>query len=317
MYFWTWQTEEVRAMLEWMRAYNARPGVTQKITFTSFDMQFPKVAAEQVRKFAERMDAADRDRIVKAYAWTSQPPPSEVNDPTPPAARKQRKEQVAGVEKLLDSKRAGLPVSEGEFKETRQCARIVSQYLNMVWPEAGDNLYEARDRSMAENVRWLADEAFPGQKIVLWAHNGHVSKGSYGGPSRSMGQFLREWYGPKMYVVGFASDHGSIRAIRMSQTGGMAGGPVPLPLPHATKESVEAAFREGGAPRFLLDLRNIEATTALGKWLQAAHPHRMPGAAYDPDSDGEYATVALPKIYDGIIFLQESTAAKPIGSALK
>src|SRR5579863_10047984 len=44
MYFWTWQTEEVRAMIEWMRDYNRAPGAHPTLTFTSFDMQTPDVA---------------------------------------------------------------------------------------------------------------------------------------------------------------------------------------------------------------------------------------------------------------------------------
>ena len=35
-----------------------------------------------------------------------------------------------------------------------------------------------RDEMMAKNVEWLADEAYPNEKIVLWAHNGHVRFGS-------------------------------------------------------------------------------------------------------------------------------------------
>ncbi len=39
MYFWTWQTEEVLAMVEWMRAYNQAAGSRPQVSFTSFDMQ--------------------------------------------------------------------------------------------------------------------------------------------------------------------------------------------------------------------------------------------------------------------------------------
>jgi len=49
MYFWTWNTEEVLAMVEWMRAYNARSD--RKIHFTGFDMQTPDVATEEVMRF--------------------------------------------------------------------------------------------------------------------------------------------------------------------------------------------------------------------------------------------------------------------------
>ena len=43
MYFWTWNTEEVLAMVAWMREHNA--GSEHKVHFTGFDMQTPDVAA--------------------------------------------------------------------------------------------------------------------------------------------------------------------------------------------------------------------------------------------------------------------------------
>jgi erythromycin esterase-like protein len=53
MYFWTWRTEEVRAMVEWMRAHNAqRAKGTPPVRFTGFDMQMPHVAARIVTSFS-------------------------------------------------------------------------------------------------------------------------------------------------------------------------------------------------------------------------------------------------------------------------
>ncbi|MRG43722.1 hypothetical protein GFS24_01285 [Chitinophaga sp. SYP-B3965] len=34
----------------------------------------------------------------------------------------------------------------------------------------------ARDAQMARNLAWLADVKYPGQKIIVWAHNYHISK---------------------------------------------------------------------------------------------------------------------------------------------
>jgi erythromycin esterase-like protein len=49
MYFWTWDTEEVLAMIEWMRAFNQSG--KGPLEFTGFDMQTPEVAFEIVRQF--------------------------------------------------------------------------------------------------------------------------------------------------------------------------------------------------------------------------------------------------------------------------
>ena len=54
MYFWTWDTQEVLAMVKWMREFNAS-GKGQ-IQFTGFDMQTPGVAAKIVGDFVAAHD---------------------------------------------------------------------------------------------------------------------------------------------------------------------------------------------------------------------------------------------------------------------
>jgi len=49
-----------------------------------------------------------------------------------------------------------------------------------------------RDRSMAANIKWIADQN-PGARIVVWAHNGHVAAGGLAAPM--MGSSLRETFG--------------------------------------------------------------------------------------------------------------------------
>jgi len=54
MYFWTWNTEEVLAMIEWMRAFNQSG--KGRIEFTGFDIQTPTVAMEIVQELLQKVD---------------------------------------------------------------------------------------------------------------------------------------------------------------------------------------------------------------------------------------------------------------------
>jgi len=65
MYFWTWTTEEVLAMVEWMREFNASGG--GPVQFTGFDMQTPDVAAGIVVDFLARVDAGQADVVRARY----------------------------------------------------------------------------------------------------------------------------------------------------------------------------------------------------------------------------------------------------------
>jgi erythromycin esterase-like protein len=70
---------------------------------------------------------------------------------------------------------------------------------------------------MAKNLKWLCEVKYPHQKIIVWAHNVHVSKynGHYsqsflnqmktmGGVFTSDGMFMKE-----TYILGFTSYEGT------------------------------------------------------------------------------------------------------------
>ena len=64
MYFWTWDTQEVLAMVRWMREFNAS-GKGQ-IQFTGFDMQAPAVAAKIAGDFIAAHDPDYSAAVEKA-----------------------------------------------------------------------------------------------------------------------------------------------------------------------------------------------------------------------------------------------------------
>src|SRR5262245_6201026 len=61
MYFWTWNTEEVLALIEWMRAFNASG--KGRMQFTGFDMQTPDTAAAIARRALAKVDAEAVDSL--------------------------------------------------------------------------------------------------------------------------------------------------------------------------------------------------------------------------------------------------------------
>lgn len=82
-----------------------------------------------------------------------------------------------------------------------------------------------RDIHMGENLVWLVQQKFPSEKIVVWAHNFHVSKNlsiindsdrKNWTPYVSMGQIAFEKLGDEMYTIGFDSYQGETG--RISET---------------------------------------------------------------------------------------------------
>ena len=151
---------------------------------------------------------------------------------------------------------------------------------------------------MALNVKWILDQN-PKEKIVLWAHNGHVARGrmSY----RSMGEELHDMYGAQMVVLGFAFNRGSFQAMA---AGG--GGLRTFTVPAAPAGSFDAILGSAGIPLFALDLRGAPPS------LREPRLTRQIGAVFASDNASAYlARASLPALYDAMLFVENTTAARP------
>ena len=157
----------------------------------------------------------------------------------------------------------------------------------------------SRDQSMASNVAWILEQS-PKAKIVLWAHNGHVAvKEQFG--YRPMGSFLRQAYGDKMVVFGFAFNQGGFQAVEAKK------GLHDFTLPPAPAGSLDAKLASAGIPMFALDLRKSPKTG----WWTEPHAGRSIGAMFaDADADKYLYPTQAPKAYDALLFVEKTTPAR-------
>jgi len=70
---------------------------------------------------------------------------------------------------------------------------------------------QARDQGMAANLIYLPQHVYPGQKIIVWAHNGHIAEDNeyFGFPDT--GATVRSMYGPAYYAIGLFMHRGQAR----------------------------------------------------------------------------------------------------------
>lgn len=178
-----------------------------------------------------------------------------------------------------------------------QNARVVLQCMQMRSKEV------SRDRSMAENVKWILDQSADA-KIVLWAHNGHVSTGGFRG-YEPMGASLRKMFGDQMVVFGFAFNQGSFQAISPGK------GLQNFTVSPAPPGSLDATLAAAGVPLFALDLRTAPKSGPVAAWLSEPHKTRGIGAVYAEDSPRGYMSdlKALDN-FDAILFVEKTTAAR-------
>jgi TonB family protein len=187
-----------------------------------------------------------------------------------------------------------------------QNARVVLQCMQLRANEV------SRDQSMAENIKWILDNN-PGAKIVLWAHNGHVATGGNFGYD-PMGASLRKMFGNQMVVFGFAFNQGGFQAIEM-----------PLPskrglrtfnVDPAPEGSLDAMLASAGLQIAAIDLRSLPKEGAVAKWFSEPRATKSIGAGYGEEFVAKFlAKQVTPKIYDALLFVERTTAARPLGKS--
>ncbi len=305
MNFWTWYTQEMLDLVEWMRAYNRAPGAHPMLTFTSFDMQFGHAAADKAVEYLEEYapDLGSVARAVFGAAYDIEAHSGGIYDDR----AEEVAAQVANVAREFDARHRVLSAASGEekWRDARQALAVVHQACSLRMAGHGPGF---RDEAMAGNAEWIAGSAFPREKVVLWAHNAHVRTE---GEPKSMGAFLRERFGRQLYVVGYAFRRGGLRA--KGPEGGTAADVKAFDAPASPEGSGDAVLSEAGLPVFFLNLASVPPDGALGRWLAEPHLFHSVGASWfadDPDANLEPGTLA--KRYDGFIFVEEGHAAWPL-----
>jgi erythromycin esterase len=299
LYFWTWYTEEVLAMIEWMREFN-KSG-KGKVQFLGFDMQTGTVALENAKAFIAKVDPkyakeAEANYDKAAPLFPNDQAGYQALSSMKSAEKKERAEAAWAVVNHLEKNRdAFLKAMKAEEADRAILdARIAAQAARNA---AATHNY--RDECMAENVGWILDHSPKGSKVVLWAHNGHVGR-----TEGAMGQHLAKKYGREMVVVGFGCGEGTYTAIRRGK-----GLTSDNELKAPKEGSLEKAFRDAGLKNFVLDLRPA-ATEPDAKWLARPHQFRSIGAMA---MEEQFHPQVVPNQFDVLVYIDKTTASKCFG----
>jgi erythromycin esterase len=306
--FTTWNTEELLDLIRWMRAYNADAKHTRKLRFYGFDMQTPTRAARVVQQYLR--DVAPSTPTATHAMLTRLGTPRGRRPLDPPGST----DAVlsAAVVEDFDTNRIAWQKRTGaeRWAVARQHAVVLSQFTRQ--PPVGLERTSFRDASMAANVRWILDRD-RASKVVLWAHNGHVSLTGMG-PVESMGQSLKKTLDRQLVTVGFAFDHGSFQAMEMPSASGR---PRDFTVGPEAPGSLGASLALAGHPIAAFDLHTIPASGPVYEWFSARRPMRELGSAFDErnpsmlDVPGRVA-----ERFDALVFVESTTAARPVGGRI-
>jgi erythromycin esterase len=169
----------------------------------------------------------------------------------------------------------------------RILASIESQALRY-WKRVSNDA-STRDNAMAENINWLLATPFAGRKMIVWGHNGHLSRGLVEGTATftSMGNVLARTHGAEMFGIGISAASGKYENY---DNGAITDVPPP------PGESLESLWAQTSIDVGLVPLRRSGADA---EWLRHPLSARM--------GDYENTTLVWPNQFDAMLLFHAVT----------
>lgn len=284
---WTWGSEEMVELVEWLHAFNSGREPADRVAFHGLDE----------RGLWEGLRAAS------AYLRREHP---ELLEGVRQVARcfephgQNAREMAMAKQWLLAGKEEEIAraVGEGEY-----FAKIL---------RGGPQAWNAREQRMMAALTRIAAAAADGEerKGLVFAHNAHVGDALYSDMVEcgmvSLGQLARASLGEdNVVLVGFSSYRGTVQAGREWDAPMQR-----LPLPPAVHGSWEEILHAAGASDKYLMFADEEVSEAM---LQP-RGLRSVGVVYRPERElyGNYVPTVLPRRYDALLHLDVTDALHPL-----
>jgi erythromycin esterase len=304
MKFWTWRNEEVVNLIKWMKTFNETR--TKKIRFEGFDMQSSKQALENIRAFVLLQSDSTLKSLCDTLSKSVEMVETATRQGTITAPLVAVAIQSAQTFYTRLSSSISAKKSSAEKERIFQDCRIVQQAmtimsLNIAQQETASNIY--RDSCMAENIRWIASQTKPEERIVLWAHNEHIMKSRQAKGTTRMGVFLDDMFRKNYYAVGFSCGNGSYTAYNFDSNKVVRNNTLIEPYTGTVEEYFRAARVSSG----ILFTKRITRQSPLAQWLTTPFELRSIGSVAE---NQQYHSCIVPEGYDALLYIDSTTSSK-------
>ena len=196
MVFELYHTQQMADILDWMKEYNSTVSEDKRLRFYGFDMQNPEKCVMQLHKFLAKynltaINTSGLDYLVdltRTQALTD----GDINE---------IKAELSELKKVIepmksDSKDVNIIYGLKLVENTLTC-------FNYLFLDTTEK-YNARDICMADNVEWILylEKEIGSGKVMLGAHDSHISKKGNDATRISMGGELKNRLGDSYYSLG-------------------------------------------------------------------------------------------------------------------
>ncbi|HKR65603.1 MAG TPA: erythromycin esterase family protein [Thermoanaerobaculia bacterium] len=278
--YFFWNDEEVLALIEWLREWNAHRGTRPPVVIAGMDV-------------LDEVSAADD---VVAYLRAVDPPASVKADEDYACIRMHQRttgcfEAAARVFDTLAARATEL--ASPAYDEALHEARVVVQSQFQFGPH--------RDDALAENALWIRQHRGVTRRVIVWAHNEHVSKSeSEWAGVQPMGRTLFDALGSEYFAIATLTGGGTFNQWAF-QPATQTYAPVVTTFPALTAQSYESLLRQSAFSAYFVSLR-----VPAPSWLATPSRYNAGTTNAGPTS----LTGSLPAKFDAAIYIDRTTPTR-------
>ncbi|PGM55950.1 erythromycin esterase family protein [Bacillus sp. AFS053548] len=299
-------TDEIIAMIEWMKDYNADPTNKKKIQFIGLDLKtmdqsvFNKVT-DYVKQHRPdiRAEVEENYKELSSYTGSIQ----EYMQLAPEIKEKYKANAEKVVQLLNDeNEQANTERVSSEFIWVKETANAIEKFTTMLLPNDYPSIVKLHDQYLADHAMW-AQETFGG-KTMVWAHNIHIAKGIIDEKlyPNVAGQFLKERVDNNYVSIGSTTTEGKFTLY--SEYNPSTGGKIATDAIPQDVNSFNYILGKVPYNLFLLDNRHLNGQAK--KWVREKRPLLSIGGQLLPNVSVYYDTSLLEQ-FDIIFHIRKTS----------
>jgi erythromycin esterase-like protein len=307
-----WANQETADLVEWLRKHNDKLQPEKRVGFFGFDVYSLAESIDALLAYARLIGGEFKSKVEAGLAGIGR----FRDDPISYASYTTHSEgyasDVEAVLNLLQTNSTDLTTagSKAYFKALQNAFVIRNAEKHYrAMGNSDESSWNKRVDHMKSTIIRLLDHHGEDSRAILWAHNTHIGDARATGMARAgmrnIGWLTRARFGSEqVFSVGFATWRGKVLA------GSQWGAPVEvMTMPAAISGSIEDYLHQTGISPLLL----FPDAAELAKNLLRPIQHRAVGVAYNPLSEsGNYVWSELPRRYNAMIFIDETSALKAL-----
>ncbi|MCR6852675.1 erythromycin esterase family protein [Paenibacillus jamilae] len=299
-------TDEIIAMIEWMKDYNADPSNKKKIQFIGLDLKtldqssFNKVI-DYVRVHRPDLLTEVEENYKELSSFTGS---IQEYMKLTPELKEKFKANAERVARLLndENEQANAEIIPSEYIWAKATASAIEKFTTMLLPNDYPSIIKLHEQYLADHAMW-AQETFGG-KTMVWAHNIHIAKGIIDEKLYPYvaGQFLKERLDNNYVTIGSTTTEGNFTLY--SEYDPSTGGKITTDTIPQDVKSFNYTLGKVPYKMFLLDNRHLKGQAE--KWAKVKRPLLSIGGQIIPNSSVYFETSLLEQ-FDIIFHIRKTS----------